>query len=111
MIGNAAPWASSVRDTSEPAAAKAPQYSAYPRPNQTRAIARSPGAMPLVRSTPITLVATNAVAISAAAWIRATMPMPTTLPISNCRGVITASSTSTTRDAFSRVTAVSTQPP
>ena len=39
------------------------------------------------------------------------MPMPTTLPISSWRGVITASSTSTTRDAFSRVTAVSTQPP
>ena len=47
MIGNAAPWASSIRDTSEPAAAKAPQYRAYPRTNQTRAIARSPGAMPL----------------------------------------------------------------
>ena len=37
--------------------------------------------------------------------------MPMTLPTSNWRGRITASSTSTTRDAFSRVTAVTTHWP
>ena len=56
-------------------------------------------------------VVTNAVTISTAAWARATTPMPRILPISSWRGVMTASRTSTTRDAFSRVTPVSTHCP
>ena len=67
--------------------------------------------MPEAMSTSITRVVTRAMAISTAAWTRATVPMPMTLPTSNCRGRITASSTSTTRDAFSRVTAVTTHWP
>ena len=67
--------------------------------------------MPLAMSTSMTRVVTRATAISTAAWASATVPMPMTLPISSCLGRMTASSTSTTRDAFSRVTAVTTHWP
>ena len=66
---------------------------------------------PSVISAPIARVVMNAVRISNTACPRAASPMPMILPVRRWIGRITASSTSTTRDAFSRVTAVSTHAP
>jgi len=75
------------------------------------ATARLAGDTPAVRSTPITRAVTKAVTMSTAAWMKATRPMPAIFPLSSWRGVITASSTSTTRDAFSLVTPCKTHWP
>ncbi len=47
----------------------------------------------------------------AATWVRARMPMPSTLPISNCAGRMAASSTSITRLAFSSLTPTAIRAP
>ena len=63
---------------------------------------------PSVMSASITRVVTSAVRISTRRGRGGQVPMPMILPTSRWIGRITASSTSTTRDAFSRVTAVTT---
>ena len=66
---------------------------------------------PTAIGTSMIRAATRAATMSTMACSSATVPMPLTLPMSSCRGLIIASSTSTTRDSFSRLTAVTTHWP
>ena len=79
--------------------------------NHTPATTTSPTLNPSITSRPMICAVTSAHVASTSMCVSATTPMPRILPNSSCLGRTADSSTSTTRDDFSRVTPLSTQPP
>ena len=96
---------SSCRETSAASAPSASAYMVKPTTNQiTTHSAVAPRSIELVSTSPRASAVPEPAPTTSTTWMSPITPMPSTLPAISCHGRTVASSSSTTRDAFSSTT-------